>query len=66
MNGSRDKLPSEVELCKLFGVVELLCKCTSRLAALDGKTRPGDGAYVKMVDDTASFNRLVPVVFEEY
>lgn len=64
---SGDKLPSEVELCKLFGVSRVTVRnALQRLAALDLiKTRPGDGAYVKMVDDTASFNRLVPIAYFE-
>ena len=64
---SGDKLPSEVELCKLFGVSRVTVRnALQRLAALDLiKTRPGDGAYIKMVDDTASFNRLVPIAYFE-
>ncbi|HHT49963.1 MAG TPA: FadR family transcriptional regulator [Eubacteriaceae bacterium] len=62
-----DKLPSESELCKLFDVSRVTVRnALQRLAALDLiKTRPGDGAYIKMVDDTASFNRLVPIAYFE-
>ena len=64
---SGDKLPSEHELCKLFNVSRVTVRnALQRLAALDLiKTRPGDGAYVKMVDNTTSFNRLVPTAYFE-
>ena len=64
---SGDKLPSEVELCKLFGVSRVTVRTAlQRLATLDLiQTRPGDGAYVKMIDNTSSFNRLIPILYFE-
>lgn len=64
---SGDKLPSENELCKLFNVSRVTVRnALQRLAVLDLiKTRPGDGAYVKMADNTASFNSLVPTAYFE-
>lgn len=64
---SGDKLPSEGELCKLFDVSRVTVRnALQKLVALDLiETRLGDGSYVKMIDDTASFNRLVPTVYFE-
>lgn len=64
---SEDKLPSESELCKLFDVSRVTVRnALQKLVALDLiETRLGDGSYVKMIDETASFNRLVPTVYFE-
>lgn len=64
---SGDKLPSESELCKLFDVSRVTVRnALQKLVALDLiETRLGDGSYVKMAYDTASFNRLVPIAYFE-
>ncbi len=64
---SGDKLPSEGELCKLFGVSRATVRNSlKKMIALDLiETRLGDGSYVKMSDDIASFNRLMPVAYFE-
>ncbi len=63
----RDKIPSESELCKLFDVSRATVRSSlKRLETLDLiETRLGDGSYVKMVDDTANFNRLMPIAYFE-
>lgn len=64
---SGDKLPSEGELCKLFDVSRVTVRnALQKLVALDlVETRLGDGSYVKVIDDTASINRLVPTAYFE-
>jgi GntR family transcriptional repressor for pyruvate dehydrogenase complex len=64
---SGDKLPSEIELCKNFDVSRATVRnALQKLVALDLiETRLGEGSYVKMVDDIAIFNRLMPIAYFE-
>lgn len=64
---SGDRLPSESELCKLFEVSRATVRnALKKLVALDLiETRLGDGSYVKMGDDIASINRLMPIAYFE-
>ena len=61
------KIPSENELCKLFDVSRVTVRnAIQKLIALDMiETIPGNGSFVKMIDNAASFNRLIPTVYFE-
>lgn len=64
---SGEKLPSESVLCKNFDVSRATVRnALHKLAALDIiETRLGEGSYVKKLDDSALFNRLMPIAYFE-
>src|SRR5690554_2207647 len=62
-----DKLPSEHELCELFGVSRgTIRNALQKLATLDLiETRVGEGSFIKEIDNTAPLNSLLPTVYFE-
>lgn len=62
-----DKLPSEHELCELFGVSRgTIRNALQKLATLGLiETRVGEGSFITEIDNTAPLNNLVPTVYFE-